>query len=173
MERIMIIGCCGSGKSTFAEKLQKRTNIPLIHLDKLYWLPNWTEPKVEDWEKIVTIESEKKSWIIDGNYGGTMEIRLRKADTIIFLDRSRWLCTYRILKRTIQDYGRTRKDMAAACVERFDWEFLVYTFRFNTVKRPKLLKRITNFRASKSIIILKNEQEIEAFLKVINITKSH
>ncbi len=164
MKKIMVIGCCGSGKSTFSKRLQEKTKLPVVHLDQLYWLPNWTESEVGDWEKKVTTAANQPSWIIDGNYGGTMDIRLEKADTIIYLDRSRWLCTWRILKRTIQSYGKTRADMAEGCAERFDLEFIHYTFIFNTIKRPKLLKKLNSISDTKKVIILKSEQGIEDYL---------
>jgi hypothetical protein len=74
MKRIMVIGCCGSGKSTLSLKIQRITGLPLFHLDQYYWQPNWSEPSKEKWEKIVADLANKEEWIIDGNYGGTMDL---------------------------------------------------------------------------------------------------
>lgn len=161
----MIIGCCGAGKSTLGKRLRQKTGLELIHLDQKYFSPNWVEPSPEVWADRVAEMAKKDNWIIDGNYGGTMDIRLEAADTILFLDRSRWLCLYRVIKRIILNYGKKRSDSAAGCPERFEWAFLVYTFRFYDVKRPEILKRLEVLPKSKKIIVLKSDKATESFLK--------
>lgn len=161
----MIIGSCGAGKSTLARQLHQKTGIELIHLDQEYFSPNWVEPTSEDWEKTVKSLIQKPSWIIDGNYGGTMEVRLNVADKIIFLNRSRWLCLYRVIKRIVLNYGKTRPDSAEGCNERFDWKFLVYTFHFNDVKRPKILERLSKLPSTKEVIILESDKAVHSFVK--------
>ncbi|MEN0005725.1 MAG: DNA topology modulation protein [Bacteroidota bacterium] len=165
MKRIMVIGCCGAGKSTFAKQLQAKTGLPLIHLDKEYWKPNWVETPSEMWKVKKQQLVQQEEWIIDGNYGGTMEMRMERADTVIFLDRSRWLCLYRVIKRTLRDYGRAREDMAEGCVERFDWKFLMYVFHFPELKRPDILKRLARLPSDKKIVTLSSDTSIARFLK--------
>ena len=106
--RIMIIGCCGSGKSTLARNIHQRTGLPLFHLDQYFHLPNWQEPSQEDWAATVTDLAKGDQWIIDGNYGGTMDIRLARADAMIFMDFSSIKCLGRVIKRhgnTMGKYG--------------------------------------------------------------------
>src|SRR5690242_8971677 len=98
MKRIAIIGSSGAGKSTLARRLGEITGIEVIHLDKIYWLPGWTEPSKEEWSQKVTEVIKGESWILDGNFGGTMETRLAACDTAILLDIPRSVCVYRILK---------------------------------------------------------------------------
>ncbi len=88
LHKILVIGCCGAGKSTFSKKLQAILKLELIHLDKYYHKPNWEEPKKVEWEKRVNNLVQKSSWIMDGNYSETMEIRIKNAETIIYLDYS-------------------------------------------------------------------------------------
>lgn len=161
----MILGCGGAGKSTLAKALHEITGLPLIHLDQLYWKPNWEETEKQEWEAIVEAASDKKQWIMDGNYSSTMDFRLRKADTIIFLDRSRWLCLYRVMKRIFIHYGKTRPDMAEDCNERFKWDFVHYVLRYNQTRRPKILKKISALKTSKQVFILRNEHEVNTYLK--------
>ena len=161
----MIIGSCGAGKSTLARQLHEKNGIELIHLDKEYFAPNWVEPTKEDWSKTVESLIQKPNWIIDGNYGGTMDMRLNTADKIIFLNRSRWLCLYRVIKRIIMNYGKSRPDAAEGCNERFDWNFLVYTFHFNDFKRPKIFDRLSKLPSSKEVIILKSNNDVKQFLQ--------
>ena len=167
------MGCCGAGKSTLAKKLHDKTKLPLIHLDKLYWQPNWIESTTVEWEQMVEEVSDTGSWIIDGNYGGTLDIRLAKADTIIFLDRPTWLCLYRVLKRTIQYYGKNRFDMPNGCNERFDFNFLKYVYRFNKIKRDNLLYKVENYRGKKSVFILDSDKKIQQFLSNIGQYEKH
>src|SRR4051812_43420428 len=106
MQRVLVIGPGGAGKSTFAVELAQRTGLPLIHLDALYWRPGWVEPAKGEWASTVEGLVATERWLLDGNYGGTMTARLRRCDTVIFLDRSRWLCLWRVIRRRAQYRGR-------------------------------------------------------------------
>lgn len=167
MSRIMIVGCGGAGKTTFSRKLQAVTNLELFHLDKYYWKPDWKETEKEEWKKVVDELSNKESWIIDGNYGSTMEIRFHKAKTIIFMDKPKWLCIYRVIKRMLLNYGRTRPDMGKDCNEKFDWEFIKYIYHYNSTRRPKILNRLNELKDKKEVLILRNKREERAYLRRI------
>ena len=88
MKKVLVIGCCGAGKSTFSRKLHHIINLELIRLDQYYHKPNWEEPEKEQWEQTVNNLVQKPSWIMDGNYKGTFDVRFKEADTIIYLDYS-------------------------------------------------------------------------------------
>ncbi|MEZ4883558.1 MAG: hypothetical protein R3E32_02385 [Chitinophagales bacterium] len=92
MKKILVIGSGGSGKSTLSLQLQKILQIPLIHLDEYYWCANWVESTKSEWEQKVRQLMEGETWIMDGNYSSTLELRLTKADTVIFLDFPRIKC---------------------------------------------------------------------------------
>lgn len=168
MKRILILGCCGAGKSTFARALHEKTGLEVIHLDQLYWKPNWTETEPEEWRTIIEQEVEKPSWIMDGNYGGTIDIRIAKADTIFYLDYSTAKCLYRVCKRIIKHYGSTRPDMTGGCPERFDLEFLHYVAVFNIVKRKGLLHRLKEVEHEKQCVIFRNDREADQFLHTLS-----
>ena len=167
MKRIMIIGRSGAGKSTFARNLYDVINIPVIHLDQHYHLPNWEEPPKEEWEEKVKELVEGEEWIMDGNYGGTFDIRMRKADTIIYLNYSTLSCLHRVIKRTIKYYGQSRPNMAPGCKERFNLEFLHYVAVFNMIKGKSISKKLESLSESKKVITLKNDKEVEDFLSNI------
>ena len=97
LERILVIGCCGAGKSTLSKKLEKILELPLIHLDRYYHKPNWEEPEKEDWEKVLRKLVKQKKWIMDGNYAESFHIRIPRADTIIYLDYSSIKCCFRVI----------------------------------------------------------------------------
>lgn len=164
MERIIVIGCPGSGKTTLSRQLSEKLNLPLVHLDKLKWRDGWTSVSKEEFDVLLQAELEKPCWIIDGNYNRTIPLRLQYCDTIIWLDYPRLTCILRALKRVITNYGKTRPDMGGNCPERFDLEFMTYIWRFNKENRKKYLEMIKNLDGIK-IITLKNRKETDQFLK--------
>lgn len=120
MKRIMIIGSCGSGKTTLSKQLHKILNLPLIHLDQINWRDNWTTVGREEFDSQLKQEIEKPAWIIDGNYNRTIPLRLEKCDTVIYLDYPRFTYVLGIIKRVVTGYGKSRDDMGGNCPERFD-----------------------------------------------------
>lgn len=118
MKRVLLIGSGGAGKSTLARKMSKQLNITAFHLDKLLWKPNWQMTPKPEQAIIVNNLVRQDSWIIDGNYNGTLDIRVAAADTIVFLDRSRFVCIYQVFKRLLQYRGTSRPDMQDDCPEK-------------------------------------------------------
>ncbi len=163
MERIIIIGCCGAGKSTLAVKLAQNLNLPLIHLDKIKFLDNWQERSKEEFNEILLSELEKPRWIIDGNYNRTIPLRMQYCDTVIFLDFERLACMWGVIKRVIKYHGKTRPDMGNNCPERFDPRFMKYVWQFRTKHRKRYLEMLENV-SDKNVIILRNRTEIRRFL---------
>ncbi len=100
-QRILIIGNGGAGKSTFSKFLRSKLNLPLYHLDKYFWKPNWQKTETEEWTEIIESLIAKEKWIIEGNYTRTFGLRARRADLIFFFDCSRLHCLYGIYKRAL------------------------------------------------------------------------
>lgn len=161
----MIIGSCGAGKSTLARRVHQITGLPLIHLDQHYWKAGWQESEPSTWESKVKELSKGKQWIIDGNYGGTMDIRLAAADTIVFLDYPTWKCLYRVVTRILKYRGKTRPDMVAGCPERFDWDFLHYVLVFRLTRRPGILNKLKKVKKNGKVFIFRNDRSTERFLQ--------
>ena len=164
MERILIIGCGGAGKSTLARQLGEKLNLPVVHLDRLFWKPGWVEENREEFDRKLALELEKTQWIIDGNFNRTMPQRLAKCDTIIYLDFPRIICLLGVAKRIVTTYGKVRPDMGEGCPERFDLEFLRWVWNYNNKNRQRnhqLLEEATH--AEK--IVLRNRRAVKQFLK--------
>lgn len=161
----MVLGCCGAGKSTFSKALHAATGLELIHLDQHYWKPEWQEPEDEAWRATVKELAARPSWIIDGNYGGTVDIRIERADTIIYLDYPTWKCLWRVTKRVWKHWGRERPDMPAGCRERFDPEFMHYVATFNIRKRGPLLRKLEAVKGEKRVEVLSRDGEAARFLE--------
>jgi adenylate kinase family enzyme len=124
MRRVLVIGISGAGKSTFARELARRTGLPLIHLDKEFWRPGWTTTPLPEWRAKVEALAARDAWIMDGNYGATLDLRLPRADAVIWFDYLRLRCLRQIAWRIATTYGRVRPDLAPGCPEQIDLEFL-------------------------------------------------
>ncbi|RSD29335.1 DNA topology modulation protein [Mesobacillus subterraneus] len=146
MEKVIIIGSGGAGKSTLAVKLGEVLGIKVYHLDALYWKPGWEMTPKDEWKLIVSGILKKDSWIMDGNFGSTLEMRAEAADTIIFLDYSTLRCLYGIFKRRIMYHGKTRPDMNEGCPEKLDWEFIKWVATYKRKKAPDIQARMERLR---------------------------
>ena len=164
MERVLVIGCGGAGKSTLARKLGEKTGLPVVHLDKLFWKPGWVESTREEIDGIIQREIRKDRWIIDGNYNRTLTKRLERCDTVIYLDFSRFACLRGVTKRILTTHGTVRPDMGEGCPERFDPEFLRWVWNFNKTKR-KQYHELLNAQKDKQVIILRFRREVSTFLE--------
>ena len=159
MNKIIIIGCPGSGKSTFAQKLHKITGIPLFHLDMMYWNSDKTTVSPEVFLSRLGDVFEKDSWIIDGNYLSTMEMRLSACDRVIFLDIDTNTCLEGIKQRR----GKARADMPWIETEE-DREFTEFIQNFNSTTRPQIMELLSKY-PEKEVIILKERDSFADFLE--------
>ena len=166
MKRIVIIGCPGSGKTRLARLLGEKLHLTVVHLDRLWWKSGWENVTQEEFDARLEKALSLDSWIIDGNYSRTMDARLQKCDTIVYLDYSRWVCLWGMLQRVLGNYGKNRTDMPDGCPERFDWEFIKYIWKFNENNRVINYTRIAKYKHAKAIV-LKNRKEAQAFLESV------
>jgi adenylate kinase family enzyme len=165
MKKVLVIGPGGAGKSTFAEQLAARTGLPLIHLDALYWRPGWVEMPKAEWASLIERVAGEPEWIMDGNYGGTLDQRLEACDTAILLDTSPWRCVWRVVWRRVRHAGRSRPGLAAGCHERLDGKFLWWIATYRVARRPRVLARLEAMkRSGKTVVILRSPSEIQRFL---------
>ena len=105
-KRILILGCGGAGKSTLARRLGAATGLPVVHLDGLYWQPGWVAMERAAWRRTVENEIAKDAWIIDGNFGSSLELRLSRAQAAVYLNYSRAVCLAGVLRRVWTTHGR-------------------------------------------------------------------
>jgi adenylate kinase family enzyme len=165
VKRIAIIGSPGAGKSTFARRLGEITGIEVFHLDRLFWKPGWVATPRSDWIALQQRLVQNESWIIDGNYGATMDIRIQAADTVIFLDFPRRVCLWRVAKRVYRYRGQTRPDMAEGCPEKIDLEFFRYIWGFRKREQEKILQRLEEAqRQGKRVVRLVTSEQVEEYL---------
>jgi adenylate kinase family enzyme len=164
MKKVLVIGSGGAGKSTFANRLGELLNTEVIHLDQFYWRPGWVETPKSEWLETVERLVRQDSWIMDGNYSGSLEIRLAACDTVIFLDIARSVCVWRLLKRAVRYRKKHRPDMAEGCAERFNLEFVRWVWNYSSRTKPKVLVRLKENAGRKRIVCLRSSSEVEKFL---------
>ncbi|HEY8491749.1 MAG TPA: DNA topology modulation protein [Dehalococcoidia bacterium] len=164
MRRIAVMGSSGSGKSTLARRLGEILGLPVVHMDALFWRPGWVEAPEEEWRALHDEAVRGDAWVIDGNYSRTLETRLARADTVVFLDLPRWRCLWRVLWRRVRYAGRVRPDIAPGCPEKVDWEFLSWIWRWHAESRPRHLATLGEHAREKDVVILRSPRDVRAFV---------
>jgi adenylate kinase family enzyme len=164
MRRVLVVGCPGAGKTTFARRLGEKLTLPVIHLDFHFWRPGWQIPDLAIWREQVAALAATPEWVMDGVYINTFDIRVPRADSLIWLDHQRGTCMRRVLWRTIGGYGRSRPDLPDDCPERFDFEFLRYVWNFHRRQRPRLAAAIEQFGRDLQVIRLGCDRDAANFL---------
>ena len=162
MQRLLVIGPCGAGKSTLATELGKLLSLPVIHIDQLHWHPGWVEGSAGELRAELLAITEMDQWIIDGNYGDTLAERLERADTVLYLDYPISLCIWRLLRRLLEYRGRTRPDITEGCPERFNLPFLIYLLKWNSGPRVRTEKMLKDFEAK--LIRFRSPKALQSWL---------
>ncbi|MFC7344504.1 DNA topology modulation protein FlaR [Saccharopolyspora griseoalba] len=161
--RIAVVGSSGAGKSTLARKLGQQLELPVLSLDRYYWQPGWQRPPRQQWrcDQAAMLDAHP-SWIADGNYWSTLDLRLHRADTVIVVDLPRRVCLARALRRLLQHRGRAIQ--APGCPERWSWGFFSYIWSFPTRHRPRLLAALNEHADHTRIIMLRTRADVRQFL---------
>ena len=159
------MGPPGSGKSRFARLLGERLNLPVVHLDAHYWQPGWVLPDKEAWRGQVAALADGAEWIMDGNYSRTLDLRLARAEGVVWLECPTLISLCRVLWRAISGYGRTRPDMQADCPERIDPEFIRYVWTFQRARRPEIEKTIAE--AGLPVVRLDGKRAVAAYISAV------
>ena len=168
MRRILIIGSAGAGKTVLSLQLGELLQLPVVHLDALHWLPGWEKPPRDAWLQIVDELIQRDSWIMDGNYDSTLEPRLEACDTVVLLDLPRVLCLYRVLKRSLTHFGRSRPDLNPECRERLpDREFISWIWNYPKRNTPRVLNLLQRCADRKTVYILRSRRDIRRFVNAI------
>jgi adenylate kinase family enzyme len=159
MKRIAIIGIPGSGKSTFSNKLGKKLNRPIIHLDKEYWTSNWKRKySKEEWKNFIEVLCSQDRWIIDGNYKSTMAVRLDRADVIIYFNFSKLRSLFRVF---IRIFNRKQQfDRPEGMRNKLSWDLFDFIIRYPKKETKKLIDN----QKDKIVYIVKNNKDIEMLL---------
>jgi len=161
MDRILIVGIPGSGKSTFTNKLGMKLNREVIHLDKLYYESGWKHIQTkEQWRQTVSGLVSKNKWILDGNYRGTLDVRLPRATAIILFNFNKFICLYRIFKRALKK--EQPFDKAEGNLEKVSLDLVKKIIKF---PQANMLEMVNNHKDAKKVFVINNQREADTLLE--------
>ena len=170
MKRIMILGPSGTGKTTLGRRLGEQLNLPILHLDSVYWIKDWDHLDKDSFHLwMAHYMKEHHEWVIDGNYTNNrhFELRLKLADTIILLDYGTQAALHGIYERANKYKHQVRSDMADGCVEGIDQVFLQYVATYYKKRMPLLKAIIKQQEGQKRILIFHSRQELHRWLSTL------
>jgi len=168
MQRVLVMGSSGSGKSTFARRLSEITGLPFVSLDGLFWKPGWVKSDTAEFRERLTEVALQPHWIMDGNFPSHLvELRRDACDTVIWFDLPRRTCMLGIMKRIAGSYGQVRPEMAEGCPEKIDFEFFRYVWTYRRQQRPKLVAYFQGLRADQSLVCFTARTQANDYLTEI------
>lgn len=171
MQRVLVMGSSGSGKSSFAMRLSEITGIPFVSLDALFWKPGWVKSDKAEFRERVSEAARQPRWIMDGNFQSHLvELRRDVSDTVIWFDLPRSTCMLGILKRIARSYGQVRPEMGEGCPEKIDFDFFRYVWTYRRLQRPKLLDYFQDLRADQSLVRFTDRTQADDYLQKIALT---
>lgn len=159
MNKIIVIGSPGAGKSVFSKKLKDVTNIPLYHLDMLYHKEDGTRISKEELEEKLIKIFKEDSWIIDGNYQRTIEMRLKECDTVFLLDFPTDICIEGAMSRV----GKKRNDFPWV-EENLDKNFKQVIIDFSKAKLPQIYELLNKYKDNIDINVFKSREDADNFI---------
>jgi adenylate kinase family enzyme len=161
--RILIIGPSGAGKSTLARVIGERLGLPAVHLDSFFWNPGWVQTEVPAFRDQVAKAVKGDAWVMDGNYTTqSLDLRLPRADAVIWLDLPRRIYFPRVLLRVVEYYGHAREDIGPGCPERIDLPFLKWVWTYPG-RRQKYAEIMAGLPPIVRGVILRSPAEVAAF----------
>jgi adenylate kinase family enzyme len=161
LRRVVVLGCAGSGKSTVAAQLARRTGLPFVPLDEHYWQPGWTMPPDDAWRATQRRLVAEPSWVLDGNYASSFDERLPYADTVVVLETPRWRCLVNVVGRRIRSRGT---EVAPGCPMQVDMGLLRYVWTFPRIHRPRLEAGLANVGPDVAVVRLGTRRQARQFL---------
>jgi len=176
--KILILGCSGSGKSTLTRELEQLLKIPILHLDRIWHTTNYDDEAQKFLRKTqIDFMTENESFIVDGNYTSSMDIRMPHANFIIWFRIPRYLCLYRVISRSIKQKLKleTRSDMADEFQEKFDREyikFLKFIWHFEKNHTPKIEELLKQRKPNCQVVLVRNKKDKTQLLKEFKATSS-
>jgi adenylate kinase family enzyme len=166
MQRIIVVGSQGSGKTRLSLALGRKLGLPVIHLDALYWRPGWKPSEITDFRARVAVAIAGEGWIVDGSFSGLcLDLTVARADLFISIERSRWLCVWRVLWRSAFQRSGRRTDLPEGCPEEFDWSIVRQAWRWNIDRAPRIETERLQYGRLVPVVRLRTHREIAAFVE--------
>ncbi|HKP19072.1 MAG TPA: isopentenyl transferase family protein [Gaiellaceae bacterium] len=167
MRRVVVLGPGGAGKSDFSRALARRTGLPVVHLDRLFWRPGWKPAPRDEAVGDLAAAIRADRWILDGNFLDAGDARFERADTVVFLDLPRATCLWRVLRRLVRDRRRDRVDLPDGCREGFDPALLRWIWRYPREDRPRVLGVLGELDGRVAVHRLCSSAEVRRYLESV------
>jgi adenylate kinase family enzyme len=165
VDRIVIVGCGGSGKTVLARRLGGLVDAPVIHLDAVYYDKRWNPLPPDRFAEVQRELVAAPRWVIDGNYASTLPIRLSCADTVVFLDLPATSCLAGILRRRVRQRGR--QDRQTGVYDRITWQFLRYVAGYRSAMAPRVRRLIAGHAGHAEVHILRFRRAARRFMAAV------
>ncbi len=169
MRRVVVLGPAGAGKSAVAREISKRTGLPVVHLDPIFWRAGWTPAPRDAAERELAAAIAGDRWVLDGNFlpehGVERDPRFERADTVVFLDLPRRTCLRRVLTRLVRDRGRRRPDLPEGAYEGVDVELLRWIWSYPKTDRPRVLELLAQLGSGVRVAHLRSSADVRRFLE--------
>lgn len=173
--KILLVGSSGAGKTTFSRQLEAQLGLPVLHLDTLWHADDYSDEAAQRFtQNIQTFMSQQEDWVIDGNYNGSMDLRLAEADVVVWFQVPVWKALWRVIRRSLsfRKNRASRPEMPAAFSERFDkdyLDFLKFVWHFPKKNNPQIQEKLADF--SGQVYIVKNQADCQQVLAQLKLTK--
>lgn len=165
LRRVVVIGPYGAGKTWLAHELGAALQIPVHHLDALRWQADWTLLPRPEWVALLERLVAGDAWVMDGNFEGTLDIRLQRCETILVLDAPLWLAFARTVRRRLS--RGERRDLPSELRERLNLNLLRLFVRYRREVRPKLLELVAEYAAGRQVVVLRRRADARSLLDAI------
>ncbi len=164
-KRILVLGPCGSGKTCLTRELSDILDLPAVHLDANFWHPGWISTPQPEWRRMVSSLIERESWIMDGTYESTLDLRIPAAEVIVMVDRPRWSCLWGVVRRSLRYRNKPRPD--APPDQPIDLAYLRYIWRYPAQSDPLVKALIQKHNSKIPIISLGDRKTVNALLSAL------
>lgn len=169
MQRVMIVGQPGSGKSWLAQALGRQTGLPVVHIDTIHWQPGWVERSLHEKTRLCREVEAGERWIFEGGHSATWENRIARADLLIWIDRSSALRFWRVTLRALRHRGRSRRDLPEDCPEQLVKlpEFYRFMWTTRASSRSKMKRLAATAPAGCRVVHLRSNRQTRRFLATL------
>lgn len=169
LRRVLVVGNSGAGKSRLSRALAQRLGLPIEHLDLYYWRPGWVEPSREEWREQVAELVARDEWVLDGNYGSTFDLRLPRAELVVWVDPHPLVCEYQALRRWwVGRRSQARVDLPEGCEEAVDREFLTYIWTYRRRAAPRLHRALAEDAPELPVVRLTSRRAVRRWLATLD-----
>lgn len=162
MNRVAVVGSCGSGKSYLARELGRLLRVPVIHLDSVFYDDEWNALPSEEFEAAQRELVAAPRWVVDGNYNSSLRVRLEACDTVVMMDVSTPAALWGILSRQVR-HGAGQH--AQGVFNRVHWGVVRYVASYRRTMRPQVLAKINQYCVGKQVVFLTNRAQIKRWLQ--------